>query len=84
MPYQVIVLKKAKKEINRIPNLYRQKIIASLSVLSVNPHSGKKLSGRQKNRWSLKAWPYRIIYEIRNRELIVLVIKVAHRQNAYK
>jgi mRNA interferase RelE/StbE len=84
MAYQVIVPKRIKKEIYRIPLIYRQKIFASLSVLANNPHKGKKLGGKHKNHWSLRAWPYRIIYEIKEQVLIVLIVNIGHRQGVYQ
>lgn len=37
-----------------------------------------------KNEWSLRVWPYRIIYQIKNKELVILIIKVGHRQGIYR
>ena len=75
MKYLVVVPEKVQKELNKIPNLYRQKIIATLSVLANNPYCGKKLEGEHKGERSLKVWPYRIIYRIKQRELLLLLIK---------
>jgi mRNA interferase RelE/StbE len=48
-----------------------------------DPFSGKKLEGELKNCYSSRAWPYRIIYEIRKKELVIVVIKIGHRQGVY-
>lgn len=83
MAYQVIIPAKVQKELNKIPVNYHRKITAALVVLSNNPYSGKKLKGERKGEWSLTVWPYRIIYRIKKYQLIVLIIKIGHRQGVY-
>ena len=84
MKFQVVVPKKVQKELNKIPATYRQKIIVALTVLAQDPYSGKKLEGKFASQWSYRVWPYRIIYEIKKTELVVLIIRINHRQEAYK
>jgi len=83
MAYQVIIPAKVQKELNKIPVNYHRKITAVLVVLSNNPYSGKKLKGERKGEWSLIVWPYRIIYRIKKYQLVVLIIKIGHRQGVY-
>ncbi len=83
MAYQVIIPAKVQKELNKIPVNYHRKIIVALVVLSSNPYSGKKLKGKRKGEWSLIVWPYRIIYRIKKYQLVVLIIKIGHRQGIY-
>jgi len=83
MAYQVIIPAKVQKELNKIPVNYHRKIAAALVVLSNNPYSGKKLKGERKEEWSLTVWPYRIIYRIKKYQLVVLIIKIGHRQGVY-
>ncbi len=84
MRYQVVVPKKVRKELDRIDHRYRLKILAAFVVLASDPFFGKKLEGEFKGRWSYRVWSYRIIYRIRRRELVVLVLNVGHRQGIYK
>jgi len=55
-----------------------------LDEIALDPFVGKKLKGEYENQYSYRVWPYRIIYEIRKNELVVLVIRVGHRQGVYK
>jgi len=84
MPYLVAIPKRVKKQLKRIDNEYRLKISVALMDLAFNPFLGKKLEGKYKNKWSLRVWPYRIIYKIEKRKLIILILEIAHRQGAYK
>lgn len=73
----------AQKQYNRLPKIVQIKIYKKLDVLSKNPYSGKKLGGELSDFWSLRAWPYRIIYEINKKARRIEVHKIAHRQGAY-
>ena len=83
MRHQVIVPKKVQKELDRIPTPFRQRIIVALSVIGNNPYCAKKLEGEHKGEWSFVVWPYRIIYRIKKQGLIILVVKIGHRQGVY-
>lgn len=84
MRYQVIIPKKVQKDIAKIDGRYKQKILFALTVLSESPHIGKKLSGEYAGLRSYEVWPYRIIYEIYERRLLVNIVRVGHRQGVYQ
>lgn len=81
--YQVIILAKAKKELKRIPKSWQIRIYEKIKVLQKNPFAGKKLSGGLKDYYSIRVWPYRIIYQIYKKQLIIIIIKIAHRGSIY-
>ncbi len=76
MKYQLVVPKKVQKEIEKIDSRYKLRVIAALTILEKNPYIGKKLGGNRRNEWSYRVWPYRILYRIKNLELIVLIVHV--------
>lgn len=80
MRYAVILPKKAQKDLARIDGRYRQRILLALAALESNPHIGKKLTGELSGLRSYEIWPYRIIYEVNDGRLLVIVIRVGHRQ----
>ena len=84
MPYQVVIPKKVQKDIDRVDKRYYPKIVAVLKSLETNPYLGKKLSGEHDGDRACRVWPYRIIYSIQHRELVILVIAIGHRQGVYK
>jgi mRNA interferase RelE/StbE len=84
MTYQVRVKPSAVKDLNKLLSKDRDRIIIVLRALSVNPFIGKKLKGEYKDYYSVRAWPYRIIYSVYKKELLILVIHIGHRQNVYK
>ena len=82
--YRVIIPQKVQKELARVENKYRLKISVALISLEKDPFIGKKLEGEFKGQWSYKAWPYRIVYQIKRKELIILVVRIGQRQSIYK
>jgi addiction module RelE/StbE family toxin len=80
----VILSRDALKQYGRLAKNERTKIRKKLHALEQNPHSGKKLTGELKGIYSLRTWPYRILYEINEFEKRIEVYKIAHRQGAYK
>ena len=55
----------------------------SLKKLEDEPEKGKPLTSILTGLWSLRIGDYRAIYQIKNNELIILVIKIGHRKNVY-
>ena len=84
MEYQVKLKPRAEKELNSLSRKDYRKILAVLTGLAKDPFTGKKLEGEYKGYYSTRAWPYRIIYQILKKELIVFVIRVGQRQGIYK
>lgn len=84
MAFRVILPKKVQKDLEKIDSRFLTKIHQALQMLAETPYFGKKLMGERKGQWSYQVWPYRIIYEIYARELVILVIRIGHRQGVYK
>ena len=61
---QLALSNSAKREYKRLPEYEKVKVKKKLTSLENNPYSGKKLSGELGGYYALRAWPYRILYEI--------------------
>lgn len=84
MPYSVVIPKRVQKEINKIDDRYRGRIFVAMASLANDPYLGKKLDGEHADKRSYAIWPYRIIYTFKKGELIVLIIRVGHRQGVFE
>ncbi|HEY6065877.1 MAG TPA: type II toxin-antitoxin system RelE/ParE family toxin, partial [Thermoanaerobaculia bacterium] len=49
-----------------------------------SPRLGKRLAGELAPFWSYRVGDYRIVYEIRDDELIILVVMLGHRREIYE
>ena len=72
----------ASKQIKKLPKNELKKVISKIEKLSLNPRVGKLLRGELSGLYSLRVWPYRILYEFNNKTLTIY--SVAHRQSVYK
>jgi len=82
--YSLLFKKSVTKDLKNIPNKDVKRILACIESLCVNPRANGciKLTGQELYR--KRQGLYRIIYEIQDSELIITVIKVAHRSDVYK
>ena len=82
--YKLLIRPSAVKEIEAIPKKDRARIVKKIQGLSENPRPAgcEKLSGQE--RYRLRQGDYRIVYEIHDDEVAVVVVKVAHRREAYR
>jgi mRNA interferase RelE/StbE len=83
--YRIVFRKSAEKQLLKLPGPVGQKIIELIKPLSDNPipANALKMSGFD-NIYRLRSGVYRIIYSIENKELVIEIIKIGHRQNIYK
>lgn len=82
--YKLVIKKSVAKDLRSIPNKDVKRILKCFDSLTDNPRADGciKLSGQE--RYRVRQGIYRIIYAIQDSELIIIVIKVAHRKEAYK
>jgi mRNA interferase RelE/StbE len=84
MMYRVEILRSAAKELQRIHPDDRVRIIDALQNLANDPRPNdcKKITNRP--AWRIRIGAYRVIYEIHDRELLVLVIAAGKRSEIYR
>jgi len=78
-----LIFKTCKKKLLKIPKPHRKRIAAAIDGLAVNPFAGKKLYGELLGTFSLRIWPYRIIYQINKQQIIITILDIGHRQGIY-
>ncbi len=79
--YQIIIKKRAKKFIDRLPKKEKIRIVSAIMKLP-NGEDIKKLKGHD-DLLRLRVGNYRIIYTVDNGRCIVLVIDVGNRGEIY-
>ena len=86
MSYKLRVLPKARKELDRLPSKDKTLVEKRILALAENPRpvGCKPLAGELAGLFRVRVGDYRIIYQIQDDMLVVLVIRVRHRKNAYR
>lgn len=82
--YSVRIKSSAAKELARLPRDARERLVEAIDKLGEEPLAGASLKGGLRGLRRIRAGNYRIVYEVLDDELVVLVIRVAHRQAAYR
>lgn len=85
MNYRVELAPAAKRQIRKLSSTNRQRILDALEKLAHNPRpSGVvKLTGEE-NLYRIRVGSYRIIYDIQDQLLTLLVVKVGPRRDVYR
>ena len=81
--YEIIFSNKAKKQLFKLEKNIQERIIAALERIRIRPDSFiTKLVGDP--GFKLRIGDYRVIMDIDNNNLLILVIKIGHRRDIYK
>ncbi len=82
--YSLVFKKSVAKDLREIPKKDIKRILKCIETLCIDPRAKGciKLSGQE--RYRVRQGVYRIIYEIQETELIIMVVKVAHKSTVYK
>ena len=82
--YSLVFKKSVAKDLRSLPKKDINRILKCTELLCSDPRAEGciKLSGQE--RYRVRQGMYRIIYEIQDTELIIMVVKVAHRSVVYK
>ena len=83
--FEVQFLSSAAKEFRNLPQEIKKRAITKIDSLASNPFpkASKKLKGKN-DFYRIRIGPYRVIFEIRNDENIILITRIRHRSDVYK
>ena len=84
MSFSIRIKGSAAKELRRVAKPERQRIVEAIDRLAENPFSGNSLKGELRGLRRIRAGDYRVVYEVQNDVLVVLVVGVAHRRDVYR
>lgn len=84
MIFSIRIKASAAKELKRVVKPDRTRIVAAIDRLAENPFLGNVLKGDMRGLRRLRVGDYRVIYEVREAVLVVLVVRVAHRRDVYR
>jgi len=85
MAYRVEFGPAAARQFKKLIRPVQEVITKRLEELAINPRPPgvKKLQGEE-NLYRVREGDYRIVYEIQDQALLVIVVKVGHRSDVYK
>lgn len=84
MSYRVRIKRSAAKALRKIDKADRERLVRAIDRLAEEPHAGGVLKGEFAGLRRLRVGNYRVVYEVHEGELVVLVVRVAHRRDVYR
>ena len=85
MAYSILLAPPAERQLKSLAEPIQKRIARRLRGLRENPrpHGIKKLAGEE-HLYRIRECDYRIVYTIRDKELIVLIVKIGARKEVYR
>lgn len=83
--YKIRLQKSAEKELSKLSPDICKRIIQKIDLLSLNPFPpGVKKLSDEHDLYRIRVGDYRIIYQVENNILVIIVVKIGHRREVYR
>ncbi len=83
--YDIYFKPSAERELRRLPEDQQRRLVAEVELLAFDPRpvGVVKMAGAE-NLWRIRVGRYRVVYEICDREVEILVLRIGHRKDVYR
>lgn len=83
--YRITYKGSAVKELRRLDKPVQKRLLAAIEALATNPRPDgvKKLKGVH-DQYRIRVGSFRVVYDIADGELRILVLRIAHRKDVYR
>ena len=85
MSYRIEVAPSAVRQLRKLDRVAQRRVQAAIELVASEPrpNGAKKLIGGA-GEWRVRTGDYRIVYELHDHVLLVLVVAVGHRSDIYE
>ena len=84
MNYSLSIKQSAAKSLETVPKPDRLRIIDVIDALRTNPAAGSLLKGELSGLRRVRVGSYRVVYEVVEDRLTILVVRIGHRRDVYR
>jgi len=88
MRYQILIVRKASKELKRLPARSRESITERIAMLGRDPDNPaldvKRINNHPRADYRLRVGAYRVLFNREDTIRVVEVVRVAHRKEVYQ
>jgi mRNA interferase RelE/StbE len=84
MTYTVLILRRAQRELQRLPQEDYERVREAMRGLARNPRPTGCLALTGRAGWRIRVGDYRVIYEIDDAQHTVTIAHVGHRRDVYR
>lgn len=82
--YKIEVAKKVRKSFQKIPKNEAKRILEAIQKLAEDPRPPQFKKLKDEELYRIRIGNYRVIYQIFDDVLVICVVKVGHRKDAYR
>ncbi len=83
--YRIRIEKRALKALSSLPKRTRTKVRKAIDGLAKTPRpQGVKKLADEHQLYRIRVGSFRIVYQIQDQDLLVLVVKIGHRRDVYR
>lgn len=85
--YSVQTLESARRQLKQLSDIEQQRVRRAIRRLAQDPRpKGARLvaSTGPERIWRIRVGDYRVLYQVNNDQLVMLVIRVGHRREVYR
>jgi len=83
--YRVLLYQGFAKDLARLPRKDQRRIAEAIDGLALDPRPpGVKKLGGGGGAYRIRVGDYRIIYQVRDNVLVVVIVRLAHRKDVYQ
>lgn len=84
MKYEVILSRSARKFLKQLSDTDRKRVLVALELISENPRPPKAKKLVARNAFRIRVGDIRIIYEVIDQVVTVMVLRIGKRDQVYK
>lgn len=83
--HRLEITRAAGKQLDRLPGAAASRVQAAIQGLAKNPRpSGSVKMSDMPKAWRIRVGEYRVIYDIHDEVLRVIIIRIGHRRDVYR
>ncbi len=84
MIYAVEFAHSAQKELKKLHPRVSKQVLQAIDALSLNPRKGHVRPMTGSKSWRMRVGVYRVVYDIHDDKLVILIIRIRPRGSAYR
>jgi len=83
--YEVAIPNRVAKVIRQLDGSVKQRVIDRIEALRADPRApGTVAMSSEASTYRVRVGDYRVVYEVRDAERVVLIVQVGHRSDVYR
>lgn len=84
MRYRIVFSARAEKAVAAMDAKLRARIVGKIDRLAADPYHSPNVTAMHGGGYRLKVGDWRVVYEIEDDRLVIMVVRIGHRREVYR